>query len=207
LEARVAFVHIPSIIMVSLGDGGTKTMQTHFVRANSRIALSNLEQVHAITREVCRDKIACDTGTDLLDNVLEAKALYPLYLRCFYCFICGSIICATAFGGSIIDMWISGTCAAFLGYLNLSPTTQQSSMIDNVYEYASSQNLPSYVLMFIISLRISVSILVSFIARALSTIQGDLFCYSAISSAGVVHILPGFTIRKLVDCLCLSVSY
>jgi uncharacterized membrane protein YjjP (DUF1212 family) len=48
-----------------------------------------------------------------------------------------------------------------------------------------------------ISSRISVSILVSFIARALSTIPGDLFCYSAISSAGVVHILPGFTIRKL----------
>jgi uncharacterized membrane protein YjjP (DUF1212 family) len=135
LEARVSFVHIPSVIMVSLGDGGTKTMQTHFVRANSRIALSNLEQVHAITREVCRDKIACDTGTELLDNVLSAKALYPLYMRCFYCFICGSIICATAFGGSVIDMWISGTCAAFLGYLSLSPTTQQSSMIDNVYEY------------------------------------------------------------------------
>src|SRR5882762_2417265 len=138
LEARVSFVHIPSIIMVSLGDGGTKTMQTHFVRANSRIALSNLEQVHAITREVCRDKIACDIGTNLLVNVLEAKALYSLYLRCFYCFICGSIICATAFGGSIIDMWISGACAAFLGYLNLSPTTQQSSMIDNVYECVSS---------------------------------------------------------------------
>ena len=44
--------------------------------------------------------------------------------------------------------------------------------------------------------RISVSILVSLIARILSTIHGHLFCYSAISSAGVVLILPGFTVRK-----------
>ena len=42
--------------------------------------------------------------------------------------------------------------------------------------------------------RISVSIAVAFIARALGTIPGDLFCYSAISSAGVAVILPGFTV-------------
>jgi hypothetical protein len=35
-------------------------------------------------------------------------------------------------------------------------------------------------------LRISISIVVSFVARALSPIPGNLFCYSAISSAGVV---------------------
>ena len=44
--------------------------------------------------------------------------------------------------------------------------------------------------------RISVSIIVSFVARALGTLSNNLFCYSAVSSAGVVLILPGFTIRK-----------
>lgn len=43
-------------------------------------------------------------------------------------------------------------------------------------------------------LRISVSIIVAFTARGLSNIPGNLFCYSAISSAGVVVILPGFTV-------------
>ena len=42
--------------------------------------------------------------------------------------------------------------------------------------------------------RITVSIVVSFVARLLSTLRGNIFCYSAISSAGVVLILPGFTI-------------
>jgi len=39
-----------------------------------------------------------------------------------------------------------------------------------------------------------VSIVVAFVARGLSNIPGDVFCYSAISSAGVVLILPGFTV-------------
>lgn len=47
----------------------------------------------------------------------------------------------------------------------------------------------------LVSYRISIAILVSFVSRALSTIPGDLFCYNAISAAGVVLILPGFTIR------------
>lgn len=35
----------------------------------------------------------------------------------------------------------------------------------------------------------------SFIARALDSIPGHLFCYSAISSAAIVGILPGYLIR------------
>lgn len=46
--------------------------------------------------------------------------------------------------------------------------------------------------------RISVTIVVAFVARGLSNIPGEIFCYSAISSAGVVVILPGFTIRRLL---------
>lgn len=40
------------------------------------------------------------------------------------------------------------------------------------------------------------AIIVSFLARALGTLRSGLFCYSSISSAGVVLILPGFTIRE-----------
>ena len=42
------------------------------------------------------------------------------------------------------------------------------------------------------------SIIVSFVARSLSSIPGRLFCYSSISAAGVVLILPKYMIcRKL----------
>ena len=50
----------------------------------------------------------------------------------------------------------------------------------------------------VLLLRLSVAVVVAFVARALSTIPGHLFCYSAVSSAGVVLILPGYIIRELV---------
>lgn len=46
-----------------------------------------------------------------------------------------------------------------------------------------------------LSCRIVVAILVSFVARLLNSIGGHVFCYSAISSSGVVLILPGFLVR------------
>lgn len=42
--------------------------------------------------------------------------------------------------------------------------------------------------------RISTALWLSFVARGLHSWQGDYFCYSAIQSAGVVLILPGFSI-------------
>jgi uncharacterized membrane protein YjjP (DUF1212 family) len=44
-------------------------------------------------------------------------------------------------------------------------------------------------------LRITIAIFISFLARALSSIRSELFCYTAISSAGIVCILPGYLIR------------
>jgi uncharacterized membrane protein YjjP (DUF1212 family) len=45
-----------------------------------------------------------------------------------------------------------------------------------------------------LTFRISASIIVSFIARVLSTLPRGYFCYNAIASAGITLILPGFTV-------------
>lgn len=42
----------------------------------------------------------------------------------------------------------------------------------------------------------------SFIARGLASMPGHLFCYSAISSAAIVGILPGYLIRKFLFNFC-----
>lgn len=62
--------------------------------------------------------------------------------------------------------------------------------------FTSRFSVRSFLKSLILS-RISVSIVVAFVARGLSNIPGYLFCYSAVSSAGVVVILPGFTICEL----------
>ena len=44
--------------------------------------------------------------------------------------------------------------------------------------------------------RISVTIVISFAARGLSSIRSQIFCYTAISSASIIGILPGYLIRE-----------
>ncbi|KAF8641114.1 hypothetical protein AX17_000756 [Amanita inopinata Kibby_2008] len=174
LGASAEFVHLPNIIIVSMHEAEDHSTRTHFVRATGRIALTSLHKVHQIYRDVLHDGTTAEAGTEALRQLLKSPPIYPLYVRCILAFICASIICVLSFGGSIFDMWISGTCAGVLQYLGLN-AANKSSMYANVYE-------------------ISVTIVVAFVARGLSTIPGSIFCYNAISSAGVVVILPGFTI-------------
>ncbi|KAI0322700.1 hypothetical protein OF83DRAFT_1048844 [Amylostereum chailletii] len=174
LGVTSSLAYLPNIILVSFTDDETRTTELHFVRSGGRIALTALNRVHDIYRDVLHDRIGASEGVEALDKILRSPPLYPLLARCFLAFICASVICPLAFGGSFIDMWVSGTCACVLQYLGLQAAAK-SSVYANVYE-------------------ISVSIIVSFVARALSSIPGRIFCYSAISSAGVVLILPGFTV-------------
>ncbi|KAF9076107.1 hypothetical protein BDP27DRAFT_1442803 [Rhodocollybia butyracea] len=175
LGVEAEFVHLPNIIIVSVKkDASSTSSRTYFVRATGRVALTSLHQVHSIYREVLHDKIGADEGTQALRKLLREHPIYPLYFRCILAFFAASVICAVSFGGSFLDMWFSGLCACALQYLGLN-AAHKSAMYANVYE-------------------ISVSIIVAFVARALSNIPGNFFCYSAISSAGVVLILPGFTV-------------
>lgn len=48
------------------------------------------------------------------------------------------------------------------------------------------------------------AIFVSFVARMLNSIGGHIFCYSAISSSGVVLILPGFLVRTSLGSILFS---
>ncbi|KAJ7357192.1 hypothetical protein B0H14DRAFT_2331634, partial [Mycena olivaceomarginata] len=178
LDAQAEFVQLPNLIIVTIRNGSTASTRTYFVRARGRIALSRLNAVHHVYRKVLHDKLSAEAGTDALRELLTSPPVYNLWTRCFFSFTCASILCVLSFGGSFLDMWVSGCCAAVLQYLGLN-AANKSSMYANVYE-------------------ISVTIIVAFVARGLSnitaSIQGNFFCYSAISSAGVVVILPGFTV-------------
>jgi uncharacterized membrane protein YjjP (DUF1212 family) len=124
--------------MVSFNDGETRTTELHFVRSSGRIALSALNSVHDVYRDVFDDRLTTQEGISALDRILQAAPLYPLIVRCGLAFVCASVICPLAFGGSFIDMWVSGTCACILQYLGLQAAAK-SSVYANVYEYVSLQ--------------------------------------------------------------------
>jgi uncharacterized membrane protein YjjP (DUF1212 family) len=133
LQVNVGFVHLPSLLIANLMDSGTVVSETRFVRAGGRIALTSLHRVHLVYRDVLHDKVGVREGTDRLRKLLRARPIYPNWVRCIFAFICASIICTTAFGGSLLDMFISGTGASALQFLGLNVATK-SAMYANVYE-------------------------------------------------------------------------
>ncbi|KAG8890577.1 hypothetical protein FRB98_007131 [Tulasnella sp. 332] len=174
LEIEAEFVHMPSIVIVSFGDIDTKTSQTHFVKVNAGLALGRLHSVHNIYRQVVHDEIGVEEATVELNRLMKAKPIYNLPTRIILSAMCAGMICPLAFGGSIIDTAVAAGEGIILAYLQLG-IASKNSLYSNVFE-------------------ISVAILFSFIARGLASIRSQIFCYSAISSAGVVLVLPGYMI-------------
>ncbi|KAI0638241.1 DUF1212-domain-containing protein [Trametes polyzona] len=174
LEVDAEFIHIPGVIICSFGDQETKTSEMHFVKCGGRLSLGSLHEVHQIYRQVVHDEISARKATVKLEALMAAKPLYGSFTRCTLAFCLSGLICVLAFGGSFVDMWIAGLGATFLCLMQICVATK-SQLYANVFE-------------------ISVTIVISFAARGLSSIRSQIFCYTAISSAGIVGILPGYLI-------------
>lgn len=202
LEVDAEFVYLPGVIIVVFHNRETKTTRLHTVRSSGRLALTYLHRVHDIYKDVLHNQVRVTTGTKAIDNLLHTKPLYPVFFRCMLAFMCASVICPLAFGGSFVDMWISGTCAAILQFLGLR-TAVKSALYAHVYECVHGPLSVQSVLADFFP-RISISFFISFVAKVLAGIPGHMFCYSAISSAGVVLLLPGFSVR---ECLSLFDRY
>ncbi|KAF9076771.1 DUF1212-domain-containing protein [Rhodocollybia butyracea] len=173
LEVEAEFIHLPGVIICSFGDQELGCSETHFVKCGGRLALGALHKVHKIYRSVVHDEISAKKASSLLNDLMDAPPLYSAAFRCLLAFCLSALICPLAFGGSFLDMWIAGTGALIMSLLQLCAT--KSALYANVFE-------------------ITVAIFVSFTARGLSSIRNRIFCYTAISSAGIVGILPGYLI-------------
>ncbi|KAJ3716306.1 hypothetical protein DFJ43DRAFT_1100995 [Lentinula guzmanii] len=173
LEVEAEFIHLPGVIICSFGDQDLGTSETHFVKCAGRLALGALHKVHLIYRSVVHDEISAKKASNELDDLLLAPPLYSAAFRCLLAFCLSALICPLAFGGSFLDMWVAGAGALIMSLLQLCAA--KSSLYANVFE-------------------ITVSIFVSFSSRGLSSIRSRIFCYTAISSAGIVGILPGYLI-------------
>jgi uncharacterized membrane protein YjjP (DUF1212 family) len=184
LEVDAEFIHLPNLIIVCFGDPETKTSETHFLRCSGRLALGNLHKVHQIYRLVVHDEMSARKATEELLQISKSKPIYGLWTRCFIAFWLSAIICPLSFGGSFLDMFVAGFGAFLLSALQLTVVTK-STLYANVFE-------------------ITIGIFISFLARGLSSFHSQIFCFSAISSAGIVGILPGYLIcRSLFSLLIL----
>ncbi|KAG8692434.1 hypothetical protein FRC08_009782 [Ceratobasidium sp. 394] len=155
----------------SEGSGTTFGIRVHIVKSGGRLELGKLHELHKIYRKVVHDEMSAQDARIKLLKLIKQPPVYGLWERCAHAFFCGLLICVMSFGGSFLDMWVAGAGCATIAFLQLH-TASKNPMYSNIFE-------------------ISAAMLMSFVARGLSSIRGNLFCYSAISSAGVVLILPG----------------
>ncbi|KAF5344133.1 hypothetical protein D9758_008820 [Tetrapyrgos nigripes] len=158
LEVQAEFIHLPGVIISAFGDQELGCSDTHFIKCSGRLSLGALHKVHLIYRSVVHDEISAKKATGLLEDLLNAPPLYPVFFRCFLAFCLSALICPLAFGGSFLDMWFAGIGAFVLSILNLFAT--RSALYANVFD----------------------------------SIRSQIFCYTAISSASIIGILPGYLI-------------
>lgn len=175
LEIEAEFIHVPGLIMCSFVDKEEKTSETHFIRCNGRMALGRLHEVHQLYRAVVHDELSAKKAGDRLDELLAAPPIYGPFIQIVIAFWIAALICPLAFGGSFIDMWLAGAGAVFLSAMRIGVVSRAKKWYAHVFE-------------------VCLTMIISFTARALSSINGNYFCYNAISSASIVSILPGFLI-------------
>lgn len=133
LEVEAEFIHLPGMIISSFGDQELGTSETHFIKCGGRLSLGALHKVHLIYRDVVHDEISAKKATAQLEALLKAPPLYSVALRCVMAFSLSALICPLAFGGSFLDMWISGVSAFILSALQLG-VAAKSAMYANVFE-------------------------------------------------------------------------
>lgn len=175
LEIDGQFIYFPGCMIVSFGDAATRTSEVHLVRCTQGLNLSKLSDTHKIYKNVIHDLVGVDEASTKLEELLRRKNQYLPWV-CVLLYGLGlALVCPFAFLGGWLDIPISfgvGLCVGYLQFFVLSISNLYSSVFE-----------------------VSASIVVSFIARGIGTINGgNTFCFAAIAQGLLALILPGYII-------------
>lgn len=133
LDVTAEFMHFPGILIISFVDDETRTTETHFVKCAGALQLGRLHEVHEIYKGVVHDIYSAKVGTQKLEALLAAPAVYSDLQRCGFAFVLSALICPLAFGGSFVDLWLAGCGAWILCLVKLKLSTK-NSIYANVFE-------------------------------------------------------------------------
>ncbi|EJD05985.1 DUF1212-domain-containing protein [Fomitiporia mediterranea MF3/22] len=172
-ELEAQFQHTPGIIQVSFGNPEQKSSETCLIKSGVSLALGHIHSTHSVYRSVLHDDMYASDGVYQLRKLLNSPPQYGPKTRYVLSFITCLLICGVAFGGSLNDMWVAGVMGVLVRVMqNIASKSDLSASGSEVFAAA----------------------LVSFIARGFASFHTQIWCFSAISSAGVVSLLPGYLI-------------
>lgn len=175
LEIDGQFVYFPGTMIIAFGDAATRTSEVHLVRCAQGLNLSKLSDTHKIYKDVIHDLVGVEQAGAKLEELLKSKNEYSSWICVFLYGLGSASVCTWGFGGGWYDLPISFGVGLIIGYLQFFMSSK-SHLYSSVFE-------------------VTASIVVSFIARGIGSIQdGKHFCFGAIAQGSLALILPGYII-------------
>ena len=150
--------------------------KVQIIRCTQSLNLSKLKDIHAIYKDVIHARITAAEASIKLGNVMDKQDKFRMWFRIAMYGLASAAIGPVSYGAHLADLPIIFALGSLVGFLELY-LSQKSELYGYIFE-------------------ISATIVVSFIARALGSVPGNIFCFSAISQASIVMILPGLMITN-----------
>lgn len=169
--------YIPGCMILSFSDTVKGSPEVHLVRCSEALNLGKLIDVHAVHKAVIRKHILPDQAINQLEEISSRPETLPQWLRVLLYGLTSLSFGPISYGARPVDLPIIFVLGSLVGCLQLV--------------IAPRSELYGYVM------EITAAILVSCLGRAFGTISwgsDSSFCFSAISQASIVLLLPGFTI-------------
>lgn len=175
LEIDGSFIYFPGCMLVSFGDLNARTSEMKLVRCAQGLNLGKLDEVHDVYKNVVHDRLGTVEGYELLDAIMNRKPRFNAWWCIFFYSVASVAVAPWSFGGSWIDLPICFGVGAIIAFLQFV-VCPKNTLYSSVFEVSSS-------------------IIASFIARAIGSINGgNTFCYAAIVQSSLALILPGYII-------------
>jgi uncharacterized membrane protein YjjP (DUF1212 family) len=170
LEINLQCVYLPNIMIVSFTDYETHTSETHLLKVPAGLDMYKCALVHQVQKMVTHSSMPVEEAIMKLDIINTEKDVNGRWATILAYALAGFCTAPMFFKGNWIDAVISFFMGAAVGLLAWL-----------------SEKVPSYAHIC----DITMSVVVAFVAEALHRYN---VCTTAIKFAGIVIILPGYTI-------------
>jgi uncharacterized membrane protein YjjP (DUF1212 family) len=182
LGARATFLLLPNIVFISFqAEDGIHATGLHIITQLGSLSLGQLRETHSVYRRVVRHDWSAQRGWQALKSIGNASPPFTNWHQGVIAFLAGFTITLLAFDGSTADACCAGLFAALLSGLATFAATS-NPLIAKVFELLAA-------------------FAISAVARGLYSHTNHRLCYSAISSGGIVLILPGFSVSEYLSFL------
>ncbi|GJJ69694.1 hypothetical protein EMPS_02042 [Entomortierella parvispora] len=173
LELNLQCVYLPNVMIVAFTDYETHTSETHLLKCPAGLDMYKFAQVHQVLKMVTHASMPVEEAIMKLDAINTEKDLWPRWANILSYALASFCTAPMFFKGSWVDAGVSFAIGATVGLMNWL-----------------SEKVPSYAHI----VEVTMSVFVAFVAEALHAALKDKLCMSAVKMAGIVILLPGYTI-------------